>query len=102
MHDLRGKVAVVTGAGSGIGRALADRFGQEGMNVVLADVEDDALEETAVMLRARGVETLAVRTDVAQAADVEALAGQTIDAFGAVHILCNNAGVAVSGPVWKH
>ena len=96
------KVAVVTGAGSGIGRALALRFGRERMRVVLADVESGTLEEAAAEVRALGVQALAVRTDVSKAADVEALAKKTIDTFGAVHVVCNNAGVAVSGMTWTH
>ena len=100
MKDFAGKVAVVTGAASGIGLALAQRFATAKMRVVLADVEPTALAEAARAVAAAGVDTLAVRTDVSQPADVEALAARTIDAFGAVHVLCNNAGVAISGPTW--
>lgn len=102
MKDFGGKVAVVTGAASGIGLALSRRFATAGMKVVLADVEQAALDEAARVVSSAGVDTLAVRTDVSKAADVEALAARTLDAFGAVHVLCNNAGVAVSGPVWSH
>jgi NAD(P)-dependent dehydrogenase (short-subunit alcohol dehydrogenase family) len=101
MDELRGKVAVVTGAASGIGRALAERFGAEGMKVVLADVERDALEGAAAALARQGIETLAVPTDVSRADDVQALARRTLDALGAVHVVCNNAGVFASGPCWE-
>jgi NAD(P)-dependent dehydrogenase (short-subunit alcohol dehydrogenase family) len=94
-------VAVVTGAASGIGRALAARFAAEGMKVVLADVEPGALAAAARELAAGGCETLAVETDVARADQVEALARRTLDAFGAVHIVCNNAGVFTGGPCWE-
>ena len=102
MKELKGKVAVVTGAASGIGRALAERFVAEGMKIVLADLERPALEAAAGELRARGGEVVGVVTDVSKAADVEALAARAVAAFGAVHVVCNNAGVAVSGPVWEH
>ncbi|HEV7735058.1 MAG TPA: SDR family NAD(P)-dependent oxidoreductase [Candidatus Binatia bacterium] len=102
MRDLRGKTAVVTGGASGIGRAMAERFAAEGMRVVLADIEPAALEATAVALRAGGAEVLAVPTDVAQGAQVEALADRAVAAFGRVDVVCNNAGVAVSGPAWQH
>jgi NAD(P)-dependent dehydrogenase (short-subunit alcohol dehydrogenase family) len=101
MKEFRGKVAVVTGAASGIGRGLAQRFAAEGMKVVLADVEPGALAETEAELKAKGAAVLAVPTDVSKAADVEALAKKTIDAFGAVHVVCNNAGVAVGGLSWE-
>jgi NAD(P)-dependent dehydrogenase (short-subunit alcohol dehydrogenase family) len=94
MQDFKDKVAVITGAASGIGRALAERCAQEGMKVVLADVEAEALTKTEASLQASGATVLAVRTDVSQARDIEALAQKTLDAFGAVHLLCNNAGVA--------
>ena len=101
MKDLKGKVAVVTGAASGIGRALAERFVVEGMKVVLADVEEDALKKAVSELDDAGADVLAVRTDVSKLADVEALARVTLDAFGAVHVVCNNAGVAGPiGPLW--
>jgi len=101
MKEFKDKVAVVTGAASGIGRALADRFAAEGMKVVLADVEKDALAKAEAGMKADGATILAVPTDVSRAADVEALAERTIAAFGAVHVLCNNAGVPpVSGPSW--
>jgi NAD(P)-dependent dehydrogenase (short-subunit alcohol dehydrogenase family) len=93
MRDLVDKVAVVTGAASGIGRGLAQRFAAERMRVVLADVEAEPLARAENELRAGGASVLAVRTDVSRAGDVEALAGATLDAFGAVHVLCNNAGV---------
>ena len=102
MQNFRNKVAVVTGAASGIGRALAQTFAREGMKVVLADVEEAALEDAARSLRDSGAETLAVPADVANAGDVERLAERTIGTFGAVHVVCNNAGVAVSGPPWTH
>lgn len=101
MTDFNSKVAVITGAASGIGRALAERCTREGMKVVLADVEPGALAEVEANLQAAGGTALAVRTDVSQAKDVEALAKKTIEAFGAVHLLCNNAGVATSGTVWE-
>jgi len=100
MKDFAGKVAVVTGAASGIGRGLAHRFAAAGMKVVLADVEAAALEEAARDIGSKGAETLAVRTDVSKGAEVEALAQATLDRFGGVHVVCNNAGVAVSGPAW--
>jgi NAD(P)-dependent dehydrogenase (short-subunit alcohol dehydrogenase family) len=102
MMDFQDKVAVVTGAASGIGRALAQRFARAGMRVVLADVEPGALEEAAHEVAGAGAATLAVRTDVSKAADVEALAKATLDRFGAVHVVCNNAGVAQSGLAWSH
>jgi len=102
MKELRDRVAVVTGAGSGIGRALAARFAAEGMHVVLADVDEAHARETEALLAARGGRTLVVQTDVQRAAAVEALAARTLAAFGAVHVLCNNAGIAgVGRPVWE-
>jgi NAD(P)-dependent dehydrogenase (short-subunit alcohol dehydrogenase family) len=101
MRDVHGKVAVVTGAASGIGFALAERFLAEGMKVVLADVEDAALARAAAALGAPD-RTLAVRTDVSRPGDVETLAARTLAAFGAVHVVCNNAGVAGDpAPVWE-
>jgi NAD(P)-dependent dehydrogenase (short-subunit alcohol dehydrogenase family) len=102
MNDFQDKVAVVTGAASGIGRALAHRFARAGMRVVLADVEPEALEEAGREVGSSGAATLAVRTDVSKAADVEALAKATLDRFGAVHVVCNNAGVAQGGLTWTH
>jgi len=101
MRDFAGRTAVVTGAGSGIGRALAHRFAAERMKVVLADVEAAPLAAVEAELREKGTTTLAVRTDVSRAADVEALARRTIETFDAVHVLCNNAGVFSAGPSWE-
>jgi NAD(P)-dependent dehydrogenase (short-subunit alcohol dehydrogenase family) len=102
MKVLREKVAVVTGAASGIGRALCARFAKEGMKVVLADVEEAALAQAESELRGHGATTLAVRTDVSRADEVQALADRTLGAFGAVHVVCNNAGVAAGGLMWEH
>jgi len=103
MREFKDKVAVITGAASGIGRAMADRCVQEGMKVVLADVELEALAKTEASMKASGATVLAVRTDVSQARDVEALAQETLEAFGAVHLLCNNAGVgtSTSAAIWE-
>jgi NAD(P)-dependent dehydrogenase (short-subunit alcohol dehydrogenase family) len=87
------RVAVVTGAASGIGRALAGAFAAEGCRVVLADADAVALDDAAVQLRDAGAEALAVATDVSDADAVDELAQRALDTFGAVHILCNNAGV---------
>ena len=95
-------VAVITGAASGIGRGMAKRFAAEGMAVVLADIEVEPLAKLETDLRATGATVLAVRTDVSNADDIENLAVQTLDTFGAVHILCNNAGVVCSRPIWEH
>src|SRR5207248_8286700 len=100
MKDFQGKVAVVTGAASGIGRALAGKSMQEGMKVVLADVEESALKQAEDELKASGAEVLAVRTDVSKAGEVEALAQQAFATYGAVHLLCNNAGVGAGTTVW--
>src|SRR6516164_3043848 len=101
MNEFKGKVAVITGAASGIGRALADRSVQEGMKAVLADVEVEALAKTETDLKASGATVLAVRTDVSQARDVEALAQKALEVFGAVHLLCNNAGVGTEAAIWE-
>jgi len=101
MREFAGRVAVVTGAASGIGRALAERFGREGMKVVLADVEGEALSAAAKALEGDGIEALAVVTDVSSADDVSALAEKTLEAFGGVHVVCNNAGVFTGGPSWE-
>lgn len=95
-------VAVITGAASGIGRGMAERFTAEGMAVVLADIEEKPLAELETELNRKGASVLSVRTDVSKAADVENLAERTFDAFGSVHILCNNAGVVCSRPIWEH
>lgn len=95
-----GSVAVVTGAGSGIGLALSHAFATAGCSVVLADVQVDALEAAAAAVADHGVETLAVPTDVSSQDAVRALAQATLDRFGAVHILCNNAGVTGAGDPW--
>ncbi|MCB0135864.1 MAG: SDR family NAD(P)-dependent oxidoreductase, partial [Caldilineaceae bacterium] len=101
MQEFRNKVAVVTGAASGIGRGIAERCAQEGMNVVLADIEEPALQEATESMRRSGATVLSVRTDVSKAGDVEELARKTLDAFGAVHLLFNNAGVGAGGSVWE-
>lgn len=97
MEELDGKVAVVTGAASGIGAALAGRFASEGMRVVLADVEVGPLQDAADKLAADGAEVLAVPTDVSRGDDVDRLANAAVEAFGPVHVLCNNAGVGAGG-----
>jgi NAD(P)-dependent dehydrogenase (short-subunit alcohol dehydrogenase family) len=101
MKRLSGRVAVVTGAASGIGRALAARFAAEGMRCVLADIEEDALARAVSELRAAGAAVTGVRTDVASAADVQALADRALGEFGAVHVLCNNAGVGAGSDFAK-
>ena len=100
MKEFTGRVAVITGAASGIGRALAHRFGAEGMKLVLADVEIASLLETEAELKARGFETRSVQTDVSKAEEVEQLANVTVSEFGGVHVLCNNAGVFAAGVSW--
>src|SRR5438045_3322353 len=93
------KVAVITGAASGIGRALAHRCASEGMRMVLADKDAAALSATTAELQASGAEVLAVPTDVSRAQDMEALAEPTRSTFGAMHLLCNNAGVGITTPI---
>jgi NAD(P)-dependent dehydrogenase (short-subunit alcohol dehydrogenase family) len=101
MQDLNGKVAVVTGGAGGIGRALVERFVAEGMRVVVADVEAAALEATVAELQGSGGEVIGVPTDVTSFDSVSALADAAYAAYGAVHVLCNNAGVGPPGGlVW--
>jgi NAD(P)-dependent dehydrogenase (short-subunit alcohol dehydrogenase family) len=99
MQEFEGRVAVVTGAASGMGKAFSERFAQAGMKVVLADVEQEALDATVREFKQREYDVLGVRTDVSKADAVEALAIEALDAYGKVHIVCNNAGVATEGEV---
>lgn len=98
MEQLEGKVAVITGAASGIGLAMARRFGAEGMKLVMADIETTALEAAAAGLPP-SVERVTTVCDVSDGAQVDALLATTLDAFGGVHLVCNNAGVGGGGPM---
>lgn len=103
MLNFEGRVAVVTGAGSGIGRGLVLRAAELGMKVVAADIEQPRLDETVELATAAtpGVEVVGIRTDVSLSSEVERLAQQTYERFGAVHLLCNNAGVFMGGLLWE-
>jgi NAD(P)-dependent dehydrogenase (short-subunit alcohol dehydrogenase family) len=104
MREFEGKVAVVTGAGQGIGRALVERFTDEGMKAVVADVVPELVEQTTAELRDEGRDVVGVVTDVTSLESVEALRDATLDAFGAVHVVCNNAGIGSGseGQIWEH
>lgn len=102
LQDFAGKVAVITGAASGFGREFARIGAGLGMKLVVADVEQGALDATAAELRVAGADVLALRTDVSQAASVDALARATMEQFGAPALVFNNAGVAHGGLVWEH
>ena len=101
MFEFEGKVAVITGAASGFGRAFAEKGASLGMKLVLADVNPEALAQAVDALRAGGAEAIGVPTDVSDAAQVEALAQAALDAFGKVHLLFNNAGVGSGGFLWE-
>ncbi|WP_191094114.1 SDR family NAD(P)-dependent oxidoreductase [Nocardia colli] len=101
MDELTGKVAVVTGAASGIGQGMAEAFLDAGMRVVLSDIEVDALHSTTAELQGNGADVHAVIADVSAPDDVTELAEATLEKYGAVHVLCNNAGVHAGGrPSW--
>ena len=99
VSDLEGKTAVVTGAASGIGLAMTEQFVREGAKVVMADVEEAALVREATRLQGAGADVLAVLTNVTDPAQVESLRDQALAQYGAVHVVCNNAGVAPAGPM---
>ena len=97
MRDFEGKTAVVTGAASGLGRAFAERFAREGMQVVLADIEEEALETAVRELEQQEHRVIGVVTNTMSRDSVQELAQRAIDEFGKVHIVCNNAGVISRG-----
>jgi NAD(P)-dependent dehydrogenase (short-subunit alcohol dehydrogenase family) len=102
MKEFEGKVAVVTGAASGIGRGMVGRFARAGMKVALADVEPEPLAIAELELRGAGADVLAVRTDVSSLESMKALRDKVLARWGKVHILCNNAGVSGGGgPLWE-
>lgn len=104
IEELDGRVAVVTGGGGGLGRAMGERFAREGMKVMLADVRAEPLDQTVAELRERGLEVSGVVADVSRWESVENLRDRALDTYGAVHLLCNNAGIGVGaeGRVWEH
>jgi NAD(P)-dependent dehydrogenase (short-subunit alcohol dehydrogenase family) len=101
MQLTQGQVAVITGAASGIGQALAREAAERGLKLVLADVDGPSLDEATANLLAGGADAIAVPTDVRDAAAVEALRDAALSAYGAVHLVCNNAGVAAGGRTWE-
>jgi NAD(P)-dependent dehydrogenase (short-subunit alcohol dehydrogenase family) len=103
VEEFAGKTAVVTGAGSGMGKAFALRWGAEGMNVVIGDVQQDALDATVAELSSAAVPVLGLRTDVSRLSDIEALADAAESRFGPIHLVNNNAGVEgyLDGPIWE-
>jgi NAD(P)-dependent dehydrogenase (short-subunit alcohol dehydrogenase family) len=101
MKELKGKVAVVTGAASGIGRAMAERFAREGMKIVLADVEPGPLAEARDAVAKTAAGAIAVQVDVSKADQVDELARRTFEAFGTAHVVCNNAGIGAGGMMWQ-
>ena len=104
MRTLEGRVAVVTGGAGGLGRAMGERFAGEGMKVVLADVQAEPLARTVAECREAGMDIIGVPTDVTNYASVEPLRDATLSAFGAVHVVCNNAGIGAGaeGRMWEH
>jgi NAD(P)-dependent dehydrogenase (short-subunit alcohol dehydrogenase family) len=102
MREFTGRTAVVTGAASGIGLEIARYAASKGMNVVLADVQADALERAAAELRGSGAQVMTHRLDVSRAADVDALGAAVQARFGTPHLVFNNAGVASGGLIWEH
>jgi NAD(P)-dependent dehydrogenase (short-subunit alcohol dehydrogenase family) len=101
VKHFQGRVAVITGAASGIGRAIAERCARSGMRVVLADMDEVALSEAEAALTGQDATVLSVKTDVSKRSDVEDLARRAFDTFGQVHLLFNNAGVAAGGAAWE-
>jgi len=101
MQTFQGRVAVVTGGASGIGLAMCSRFAAAGMRIVMADLPGSQLQESAETLRASGAEVLPVAADVSDWESVRELAGQVRSAYGAAHVLCNNAGIRSMGSVWE-
>lgn len=102
MKELKGKVAAVTGAASGLGRSMALAFAAEGMHVALADVDLKNLSSVENEVRKRGIRACSMQVDVSKAAEVEAFAERTVKELGAVHVVCNNAGVSPLGAVWEN
>ncbi len=102
MQEFKDKVAVITGAASGLGLAMARRFAREGMKLALGDVEEEPLRRVEQEFRRSSIPVLAIRTDVSRGHDVERLAEKTLATFGAVHVVCNNAGVGPGGVVWEN
>jgi NAD(P)-dependent dehydrogenase (short-subunit alcohol dehydrogenase family) len=104
VKEFNGKVAVVTGSAGGIGRALVERFTDEGMRAVVADIDAKLVDATVGELRDQGRDVIGVVTDVTEPASLEALRDATLEAYGAVDVLCNNAGVgsASEGHLWEH
>ena len=101
MNEFEKKTAVITGAASGIGLELAKLFAEQGMNVVLADIEQDPLDAAVDAVSALGADTLGVVTDVGSGASVAALCKASVSRFGSVQVLCNNAGVYTGGLLWE-
>jgi NAD(P)-dependent dehydrogenase (short-subunit alcohol dehydrogenase family) len=102
--DVEGRVAVITGGAGGIGRAMASAFGRAGMRVAIADVQPGPLQSAVHELRADGVDVIGVPTDVSSFGDVARLRDAVLEAYGRVHVLCNNAGIGAGaeGPIWEH
>jgi NAD(P)-dependent dehydrogenase (short-subunit alcohol dehydrogenase family) len=99
--DMAGRTAVITGGASGIGLAMAHRFGAAGANVMIADIEATALERALDELHAAGITAAGTVCDVASVGAVDALADHTYERFGAAHVVCNNAGVVTFKPIWE-
>ncbi len=102
MKTLKGKVAVVTGGASGLGRAMAIHFAREGMHVAIADIEQARLDAVVGELRTHGIKALGVRTDVSKGPEVDALVMRVVGELGGVHVVCNNAGVSPLGAAWEN
>jgi len=102
MKMLEGRVAAITGAASGLGRAMALAFAGEGMHAALADVDEPGLKSTLNEVQSRGVRAFAMRVDVSRYQEVESFCSKAIAQFGATHVVCNNAGVSPLGAVWEN